>query len=214
MTVHGAKGLEAPIVDPRRHHDAAGGADAVPAAAAAAAARERAARHAGLRLAWVRKKLTTPAPTAARACRCDRRQRERIPPAALCGDDARRRPAGRLRRRSARSKRRDGCWYELVEQGARAPAAADRRAGRRRRRARCCATASSRRRLRRRSRRSAQPSPLALLPAWLTQNVADEPRAPRRSSRPASSTIRRRPACRRARRAAARARCAATSCIG
>ena len=46
MTVHGAKGLEAPIVDPRRHHDPAGRARAFPAAAARLAARRSAARHA------------------------------------------------------------------------------------------------------------------------------------------------------------------------
>ena len=99
MTVHGAKGLEAPIViladttTPPK-----GPASAAPARAAGA---ERRARHARPARLGRTARPTTSAPVAAARARARERGARRIPPAALCGDDARGRPAGRLRRRAA-----------------------------------------------------------------------------------------------------------------
>ena len=103
MTVHGAKGLEAPIVILADTTTPPAGPPMHPAAPAGAAGARRRAGHAG------------PASPGADQARGDRRRwqprarrassaaRGRIPPAALCRDDARRRPADRLRRRSART---------------------------------------------------------------------------------------------------------------
>ena len=88
MTVHGAKGLEAPIVDSRRHHDAA--------RRAAASAAPDALRHGAM--IWAGRKADDAAAVAAARQDCARRGRARISPAPLCRHDARRRPADRLRR--------------------------------------------------------------------------------------------------------------------
>ena len=102
MTVHGAKGLEAPIViladtmtppagpRPPRLLELAGGA-----------------------VIWAGRKDDDVAPVAAARADGARRSRGRIPPAALRRHDARRRPADHLRRRR-RTRAAEGCWYDLV----------------------------------------------------------------------------------------------------
>ena len=101
MTVHGAKGLEAPIViladtttppkgpkEPRLLQ--------LPVANAAA-------RHAGPRLVWAGRKADDVTARCGRARRSGARRRRRISAASLCGDDARgRSPGGRgLARRNS-----------------------------------------------------------------------------------------------------------------
>ena len=126
MTVHGAKGLEAQHCHPRRHHDAAGPGHASQRSAAACQRRD-AARRGPARGddvgAMARRAREHGASGGAR----------RISPAALCGDDARRRAADRLRLRKASSRIPDGCWYQLVED-ALTPRLRERAGGRRRRR--------------------------------------------------------------------------------
>ena len=96
MTVHGAKGLEAPIVILADTTTPPEG-PAQPRLLDVAV-RQRGARHAGPHRLGRAGRPTTSRRSRPRAQRAVASGRERIPPAALRGDDARRRPAGRLRR--------------------------------------------------------------------------------------------------------------------
>ena len=103
MTVHGAKGLEAPIVILADTTTEPAGPDPASAAAADAAGAGRRAGHAGpprLDADQARRHRADRGRARDRACGEASR---RISPAALCRDDARRRPAGDLRLRSART---------------------------------------------------------------------------------------------------------------
>ena len=127
MTVHGAKGLEAPIVILADTTTPPPGPGCT-AAAAAAAARECAPGRAEL------DRVGRPKDDDVAHRRCARRRatrsRERISAAPLCGDDAGRRPADGVRRTP--SKAPEGCWYDLVVRALKPRR--DRGAGRRRRR--------------------------------------------------------------------------------
>ena len=102
MTVHGAKGLEAPIVILADTTTPPAGPRATAAAAAAAPAPRR-ARPTGC-LGAARKDEDVGA-DARGARRARAEARERISPAALRGDDAGRRPPDRLRRRGRAASR-------------------------------------------------------------------------------------------------------------
>ena len=99
MTVHGAKGLEASVVYHRRHHDVArrhAAAAPDPACRAATAGEaDGLGRQEGRRSPGGR----------GRARGHARRDRGRISPPALCGDDARGRPADRRRLQARQSQR-------------------------------------------------------------------------------------------------------------
>ena len=167
MTVHGAKGLEAPIVILADTTTPPAGPSS--AAAAAAAAQAAPARRP---LVWAGRKADDVGADAPRRAQARaRRSARRIPAAALCGDDARRRPADRLRRRSASNKRPEGCWYELVARRARRPV-------RHRSRpttatARCCAIARVRR-----TPRAAAPAAAAPAAAHHAAGLADADGSP------------------------------------
>ena len=181
MTVHGAKGLEAPIVIlADTTTPPAGLASAAAAAAAVGRRRRRRSSGPGAR-------PTTSAPmAAARAAALDEAAR-RIPAAALCGDDARGRAADRLRRRRRSTSGRTAAGT-TSSRGA-LEAAVRRRAGRRRRRRGAALPQEPDAAATRRSRRSRAAAELPLLPQWLTRNVAAE--APRRADHAVG--LRRRP---------------------
>ena len=213
MTVHGAKGLEAPIVVLADTTTEPAGPQMLHAQAARSAGAGRRARHARDRIAWMpNRQDETPLTKQARAGH-DRGDRERIPPAALCRDDARRRPAGGLRRDSAERKHADGCWYELVQQRPRSDRPADRGGGRVTAKARCSASAGTRRtaaaarwsRRRRGHSRAARLAHAAMCGRAGARCHADAVGLPRTSRKRGGFALRgARPAA-RARRAAARA---------
>ena len=183
MTVHGAKGLEAPVVDAGRHHDRAGGTDAIPAAAVAAARIGRAARI--RRRAWpgCRKKLDDTGVTAAaraRAITASENEYRRLLYVAMTRAADRLVVCGSIGEKAAPR----GCWYELIDQGLSASGILIDEAGRRRRDDRealpqvraghgRCASAAARDACSPRRRR-----------AWLTQAVTETARvAPIKPSR-------------------------------
>ena len=164
----GARGADR---DPRRHHDAAEG----PAASRACSRyRSRMPRPARRTASCGRaRKADDVAPVAAaRATRCG--SRGRIPPAALCGDDARGRPAGgRGRARREQDARRSAgtSWSRALEAGRDRgePMTAT---------ARCCAGASRRGPTVRRGRR-ARLRRAHDVPDWLRARCARRVRAAR-----------------------------------
>ena len=173
MTVHGAKGLEAPTVILADTDDAAEGL----AAAAAAARRRRAPARAGLGGPQGRRRRRRRR-RAQRGARCAAQRR--IPPAALCGDDARGRPAGRLRR----ARRKQAARRLLVRPRARRAEAdcvsepaddGDGEVLRFRKTPACRET--------RAAPQPPQPAPPSHFPTWLRRNAPRPSAAPLRRSR-------------------------------
>jgi ATP-dependent helicase/nuclease subunit A len=170
--------------DPRRHHDAAEGARASRGCFASPC--ERRARHAGP-LVWARRKADDVAPVAAARAVAGAARRGRIPPAALCGDDARGRPAGVAGRAASTACRtaagtadRDRAEGRAIE------VPADDGDGR------CGAGASRRTRRSRRRAASAPPAAQHDVPDWLRAMRLPRPRPRARFAR---SSAGRRAAC-------------------
>ena len=168
MTVHGAKGLEAPVVILADTMTPPAGSAAA-AAAAACRRRDDLGGPQGRRRAECRRG----------AQRGARRSRARIPPAALRRHDARRRPADHVRRRRRATSGRQAAGTIWCASALEAAA----RRGRRRTTKRSCAIRKQQRRQiadRAASPRAAVGKPTAReLPSWLRQPAPAE--APRRT---------------------------------
>ena len=178
MTVHGAKGLEAPIVILADTTTQPAGPASTSRGCSTCAARRPPRRD----CVWAGREGDDVGAERRGARARPARRRGRISPAALCGDDARRRPPGglRRRRRARRGRKAAGITWSSERSCRTVATEAPADFGEGKVLALSQDAAGRRPSARRRSRRCGSGP---TLPAWLERDVAAEPPRARRSRR-------------------------------